>query len=241
MIITSDLLGKGLYSPHDAALYARVTTQTMKRWIYGDKRGEAVVDPQISSESDKIVTFLDFVQALAIRRIRHERRIPLAKIREAYFRARDEFKVQYPLALDSTRIGLFGPPNDPLKQNIWICLNKDEEESQEYFQLTGNASGNKLIAEVIRTYSYRLHYDEKGLADRYCAYQVPELGEVIMDPKIRFGEPFVSSCDYTTRTLYDAYRTEGSVERAADIYGTKPEDIALAVEFYDHLKPPSAA
>lgn len=241
MIAAKSLLGVGLYSPTEAALYARVPTRTLNRWIYGDKTGDQVIIPQIGGQNgDRVVTFLDFVQALAIRRIRHERRVSLPKLREAYFRARDEFKVPYPLALDSTRIGLFGPPEDPTRQEVYICLEKSEDAVKQYFQLTGKKHGNQLIGEVVTTYSRRLIYDERGLAARYIAYKTDD-GKVIMDPEVRFGEPYFEDVGYTARTLFDAYQSEGSVARAAEVYGVAPGLVELAVEFFDYLRPPSAA
>ena len=57
------LLGIGLYAPSEAAFYARVSTQLMTRWIHGNKQGSPVVEAEIARSNDKIVTFLDFVQA----------------------------------------------------------------------------------------------------------------------------------------------------------------------------------
>ena len=63
----------------------------------------------------------------------------------------------------------------------------------------------------------------------------------MMDPQIRFGEPYAEDIGYTARTLFDAYQSEGSVTRAAEVYGVSPKLIELAVEFFDYLRPPSAA
>ena len=57
--------------------------------------------PQMDSEH-RVVTFLDFVQALAIRAIRQHHHISLDKIRTAIDRAENEFKVQWPLARKHT-------------------------------------------------------------------------------------------------------------------------------------------
>lgn len=244
MVATAkSLLGVGLYSVSEAALYARLPTRTFNRWVYGDTTGEQVIVPQLfdlESDDDKVVTFLDFVQALAIRRIRQERRVSLPKLREAYFRAKHEFRVPYPLALESTRIGLFGPPEDPTKQEVFICIEKTEDAVRQYFQLTGKKYGNQLIGEVVTTYSRRLIYDVSGLATKYIAFKTDD-GTILMDPEIRFGEPYSEDTGYTARTLFDAYQSEGSVDRAAEVYGVDPALVELAVEYFDYLRPPSAA
>jgi uncharacterized protein (DUF433 family) len=240
MVTADKLLGVGIYSASEAALYARIAPNLMARWVFSTSQGSSVIEPELGDTEEKIVTFLDFVQALAIRRIRQERRIPLTKIRDAYFRARDKYGVKYPFALQSTRIGLFGPPDDPSRQEIFICLDKDEKEAQTYFQLTGKKRDNQLIGEVVRTYAQRLVFDPgTGLALRYIAYPTGGVAaeQIIMDPAIRFGEPYFKSSGYTARTLFDAYRSEGTPERAAAIYGVSKEEVELAIEYFDFLKP----
>lgn len=64
--------------------------------------------------------------------------------------------------------------------------------------------------------------------------------KIVMDPMHRFGEPFFEDIGYTAQTLFDAYRSEGSVQRAADVYGVDPLFVTLSVEFFDFLQPPSA-
>ena len=99
----------------------------------------------------------------------------MQNIRDAYFRARDEFKTPYPFALDSTHIGLFGPPDEPKKQVIWICVGEDEEGTRKYFQLTGKKHHNQMIGEVVRSYAYRLVFDDTTkLAKKYLAYPTVE-------------------------------------------------------------------
>ncbi|MCC6123350.1 MAG: DUF433 domain-containing protein [Pirellulales bacterium] len=247
MVAATDLLDVGLYSPSEAALYARVKTNLMNRWIFGTKQGSSVILPQLGppeNSEEKDVTFLDFVQTLAIRRIRLEHPgIPLQAIRNAYFRAKEYYKVPYPFALSNTRIGLFGPPEDPKRQVIWLCLEENEEGVKKYFQLTGKKYNNQMIGEVVRTYAHRLVFDDTTkLACKYIAYPTTRNAEevIVMDPKFRFGEPFFESCGYTARTLFDAYRSEGSPERVAAIYGVKPEQVELAIEYFDYLRPSAA-
>ncbi len=70
-----------------------------------------------------------------------------------------------------------------------------------------------------------LDYDANGYAVLYRAFifrdQIIEL-----NPKIRFGAPCVASSGYSAETLWRAAVTEGSIEKAADLY----EVPAAAVE-----------
>jgi uncharacterized protein (DUF433 family) len=244
MIQAEKLLGVGLYSPSEAALYARVRPQLISRWVYGtqgDRASDPVFEPELGTTEEKIVTFLDFVQALAIRRLRNERHVSLQKIREAYYRAKKEHGVKHPFATEGVRVGLFGPLDRPDRQVVFICFEKDEERAQKFFQLTGKKHGNQLIGEVVMTYARFLEYDPKTqLACRFTAFKSDD-GQVTMDPQVLFGEPFIEATGYTAHALFGAYQTESTIERAAKIYGVEPSQIQLAIDYFDYLNLPAAA
>src|SRR5687768_6967785 len=93
-----ELLGLGLYTPAEAAMYARVPTSTVSRWIHGTTGGLPAVRAQVPASDEKVVTFLDFIQSLAIRAIRTTRKVPLNKIRETVERAHEQYGIEYPFA-----------------------------------------------------------------------------------------------------------------------------------------------
>lgn len=86
MVAAETLLGVGLYSPSEAAFYARVRPQLLSNWVCGTKTTEPVIERQLLDASKRIVTFLDFIQTLAIRRMRLHSHVSLQKIREGYQR-----------------------------------------------------------------------------------------------------------------------------------------------------------
>ena len=83
MLATPELLtaGTGLYTLPEAALYSRLHPAVLGRWLFGNKSGGRVLSPQIADDEQRAVTFLDFVQALAVRSIRQQHRLSLDKIR----------------------------------------------------------------------------------------------------------------------------------------------------------------
>lgn len=215
------LLGIGLYTPSQAALYARVSTPLMTRWLWGTKSAEAVVRPQLGQEQDRTVTFLDFVQAMAIRSIRIEHRVSLQKIREAVDRASLDYGVEYVFARKHKTF-LFGG-------DVIIKLNDDE-----YVQVTGTHAHNHMITEVVELYMRDLTFDASGLASSFEAYNWKDL-TVTMDPARRFGEPLIQSCGYSAQSLWEAARSEGSCAAASEAYGVRPDEVELACRYYDHL------
>jgi uncharacterized protein (DUF433 family) len=223
------LLGIGLYTPPEAAFYARLQTRTINRWLYGNKAGKKVVSTQLAATGDeKIVTFLDFVQSLAIREIRSRHsRVDLDKIREAVDLA-EERGIPYPFAVKHTAY-LFG-------DNIVLKINN------QLIQASGSSRKNLVMKEVAQLYLKDLSFaPDTGLADAYTAWHGRSGKRVVMNPRIRFGEPVVESCGYTAQTLWEAYEIEGGIDEAADAYGVTKDEIELALEYQDHLLNNTAA
>jgi uncharacterized protein (DUF433 family) len=228
MILTADqYLGIGLYTVDEAALYARVPSKTMSRWLFGDKQGRSVLDPAISS-SERIVTFLDFVQALHIRQIRTdtECKISLAKIREAIETARSTYGVKYPLAMEHTTF-LYG-------KELIIRLRDDQ-----FVQLSGPHKHHQMISQIVRVYMKDLTFNAEGLAEKYRAWKFGSF-DVQMNPAIRFGEPLLPTCGYSAQTLWEAAKVEGSIEAAAENYGVSPEEVEVGYRYWEQLQIPKA-
>lgn len=235
MIAESKLqLGIGIYTPAEAAFYARIRTKTLNRWLYGDSAGDPVVDPQLGRDSDRVVTFLDFVQALAIRAIRTQYNVPLTRIRKAVDKAKREFGIQYPFATQHTTY-LMTDGRGPGAGELVIRV-KGRDDHDKLIQLTGRSSGNYLMKEIAEPFLDDLHFDsETGLAMDYSPFRSSKY-TIKLDPQIRFGEPIVSPSGYTAQSLYDAIISEGGIDAAAKAYDLEKEAIHLAYDYIDHLK-----
>jgi uncharacterized protein (DUF433 family) len=56
-----------------------------------------------------------------------------------------------------------------------------------------------------------------------------------MNPKVRFGEPILDNSGYTPEALFEAAKTEGSIEDAARNYGVDIDQIKICVDYFDYL------
>ena len=226
-------IGLGIYTPAEAARYARVHTATLARWIHGDDRGRAVVDAQLSGDQDRIITFLDFVQALAIRAIRTRHRLPLSKIRDAVSYTRQRLGLTYPLARKHTTYLFRG--------DLYVRLETENEEEfiTDYMQVSGIGKDQLAHAKVIELYMENLSFDATGLASTYRPFEYKDR-VVVMDPQRRFGQPMLDSCAYTIEALIGAVDTEGGIDAAAAAYGVEREDVLAAIAYDDYLRGPSA-
>jgi len=223
MITAEKSIGIGIYSPAEAAFYARVRTQNVNRWLFGDAKGEPVVIPQFDSQADdKIVTFRDFVQVMAVRAIRTMYpKISLQKIRKAVDLCKEQLGIEHPFAVDH-RTFVF--------DNREIVL----EVRDKLIQISGKHSRNLLLGPIAELYMTRIEFGEDGFAAKYRAWGGDDC-PIVIDPRRRFGEPVVTSCGITAQTLWEASIVEGGLEAAAAAYGIRKEEVAAACDYYDHL------
>jgi len=233
--VTENKLGVGVYTLQDAALYARVSSRLLSRWFIGTNRWSSALDPSFDPE-DRQVSFLDFIQALAVRQVRIKHKIPLAKIREGVERAKREYDLPYPLARRRT-IYVFG-------KELYIFQREDE-----FTKITGIDRNQKMLTKVVELYMKDIGFDEvTGLAesyitDRYVAdvAGVSEQRIIKMDPRFSFGEPIVTHCHYSARGLWEACEAEGGFDEAARVYGIDQIDVEAAYRYYNSLLYASAA
>lgn len=220
--------GRGLYTSKEAAFYARMPTVTMNRWLQGSRNGERVIRPEAfggPGEHDKFLTFMDFVQALAIRAFR-TCKIPLQKIRTAVNNAADRYGVEHPFARSHV--------------TFWDGTDIHIEISDGLLtQVTGKQIGQGSFKKIVEVYLRDLNFNDEGVADSYRAFSWND-AEIMMNPKIRFGEPIVLSCGYTAQSLWQASITEGSIEAASRVYGVAVEEAEAAYRYYDFLQAKAA-
>ncbi len=218
-------LGIGLYTPAEAALYARVRTQTLNRWVFGDARNSGVVEAQIANANERTVSFLDFVQTMAIRAIRSQFDVPLQKIRKAVDIASETFDTKYPFAM---RHKTFVIREGSAAGELVL------EREGHHVQISGKNKKQHLFGEIAELYMDQVQFGPDGLAAGYTAWGTgPDT--IQMNPHIRFGEPIVADCGYSAHALWEAVRTEGGISAAADAYGVPENKIRLACSYFDHL------
>jgi len=215
-----DRIGTGLYTIAEAALYARVSERKLCRWLFGSTEGRAVFQPQFGSQ-EKLISFLDLVQSLAIREIRLMHKVELPKFRQAIKKAKGTYQVDYPFA----------------REHFTYLLGKElviKLGEGKYVEVSGKHSGQPLITGIVETYLQDLTFSGSGLADSYKIFTSPDQVEIIMNPDRRFGEPLLPS-GYSAKCIWDAIKTEGGIENAASAYGISEEESMAAYKLFDHL------
>jgi uncharacterized protein (DUF433 family) len=219
-IVEAATRGVGIYSIPEAARYARMNVNTLRHWFVRSEDRCALRESEIDSEEFKAISFVDFVEALAVRSLRVHYNIPLQRIREALQEAKERYNIQHLFARKEHKPVLIG-------KELHILFQDDPASP---VQVTGRLKGQKSFQECIQVYMRDLDFDDKGLAKVYKAYRFGEQ-DVVMNPKVHFGEPVLLSSGYTAHTLYRAAIAEGSIERAAFLYEVPPEAVEAAYRY----------
>lgn len=179
--------------------------------------------PQAAATSERVLSFLEFVEALAVRTLRRDYNIPLPKIRDAVTRAERDYGMKHIFARRHRTV-LFARE---------IFIYPDGQESP--VQVSGRNPNQVGIRPVIEPHQRDLSFDDQGLTRLYRAF-VYGACSVIMDPTVRFGEPYVESCGYTAKTLRDAVHSEGGVPEAAKAFGVAEDEVEVAYRYFDSLE-----
>jgi uncharacterized protein (DUF433 family) len=220
--LTTDVpLGTGAYTVNEVACFARMHSVTVRRWFSGNNMGKAIM-PDDSPKG--FLTFIDFVQALAVRNLRVNHHVALSTIRESLQYAKKEFGLDHPFArrhltyLDGRQI-LIRPDTAPIA-----------------LQATGRGKGQHVMKPILETYLLDISFDpDSGLAKRYLAYQFKDR-RVLMDPDVQFGQPYVESAGISARRLAEAVQEEGGFVAAAEAFGVDIDDVVTAHRFIDELR-----
>lgn len=215
-------IGTGAYTVHEVACFARMHTVTVRRWFFGTNMGKPVVAENKSS--DRFLTFIDFVQALAVRNLRINYHVALPTIRESLDYAKKEFNWHHPFAtrhatyLDGKKI-IIHPPgmSAPL-------------------HAAGRGKGQQVMKPILEAYLREISFDPaSGLATQYVAFEYKH-ARVLMEPTKHFGQPYVESAGITAKRLSDAVAEEGGFEQAAGAFGVEVDEVIAAYRFIDDLQ-----
>lgn len=216
-------LGVGLYTAAEAARYVRARPEAITRWVHGNTQGDRVVRPQFSNTEDRLITFIDMVQALSIRAVRTQAsRIPLPTIREAVKKAEEIHGIQFLLA---RRHKLYY-----FEKSIFVEL----EGSDEIVGITRQDVGQRLLRPIVEPFLDEIDFGKNGLAETWTPMSSDGLS-IKLDPKLRFGQPIVAPLNILASTLADAVVAEGSIEAAADAHCVDRKAVVLALKYLDSL------
>lgn len=218
----------GLYTMAEAAMYARIHPKTLNNWLYGNKGRGALRQSIIPKDEGKFLTFLEFVEALAIRNLRKNYNVPLQRIRDAIEHAKRAYNIDYPFANRDHQTFRIG--ND-----LHIILKGEET----LIQLSGKGKGQESMRPCLEQFMYDLEWDESAMACAYVAYRYSADKrniKITMRPTQYFGTPIVEGTGYSALTLWEAALAEGSEKKVAEYYEIDTDSVIAACRYCEGLQ-----
>jgi uncharacterized protein (DUF433 family) len=210
-------VGLGVYTLQEASLYAQISSRKLSRWVFGSGQHSPVFDSQLYA--DRLVSFYDMVQAMAVDRAR-AKGIPLRKVRLAIERAQADYNIPLPLAY---RHILY------FDRELHIQL-----DGQRIVELSGPVRGQTMMEKIMEPFMELLCFDEKGLAQTYMPFE--KYGRrIILNPKRQFGQPIVEGVGYRADILANVCRIEGP-EAVMEEFNVESDDVNIAVDYMNSLK-----
>ena len=226
------LIGVGLYTPREAARFTKLRTGTFNRWFYGDAQGQPALKPRFDSTAeDRVVTFWDLIQALAVRRVRTSpmgKRISLQHIRDVVGEC-EGMGITSPFARRHTLYWF--------SDRLILRTDDSRTGGEQYIGLSAGVDKDQLYhGAIIRPYLEDVYYGSDKMARRWTALSSANY-RVVLDSDRRFGMPIIEPDGVLVSALVDAIESEGSTQQAARAFDIKPEAIDLAIKYQEYLSP----
>ncbi len=217
-----DLLGAGIYTVPDAARLLRVSHQKVRGWVAGYPRTKAppIIRNEVGVLNNRLaMSFINLMEARFI----------------AYFASFNVHVTAIRYMAEEAKSFLQHP--HPFATNAIFTT-----DGRKIFAAAAEHTGDKWLYDlraknwalyeiVVQSLKKGVIFDPKGVAATW--FPRDELApNVILHPKIAFGQPVLKDNGVPTRALFDAFHAEGETyETVAHWYDVPPEQVEEAVRF----------
>lgn len=208
--VNTSLLDDRRYSIRDVVSYADVPFGTLWSWTHGKR-------PVIETpRGNRQWSFTNIVEARVLRALRVNERIDLDKVRSAVTYLRKQWKVEHPLAHQKF-----------LTDGVNLIFEGDG-------QMIDASDGGQILFRDVVAHNLRDVIYEKHVAMRLSLDGDRKL--VLIDPRVRFGQPFLANSSVPIEVLARRRRLGETVKSIAWDYELKPKDVSHAIEVHEQLR-----
>lgn len=213
------ILGRGIYSPREAARLIGGTSQEVLRWT----RGSGASDPiwrahyQFLGDTTEI-SFLDMIELRVVRALRL-RDISLQAIKYAIALATEKFLVERPLS------------SLAFKTDGAEVLMDAVEHDGELTSLSKRHPGQKVFRKIVDQSVSGLEYDGNQLARWRPTYAE----HVVIDPTRTFGAPILDEVGISTGALHREWKVRPDFKRLSRAYEISVVLVRDAIDFEEYL------
>lgn len=209
-----------LYSIGEVAHHLRIPPSTVRAWVKsrgGSAPFRRVIVPDDDGSGSRL-SFRNLVEVHVLSSIRGER-IPLPKVREAIGLLRQWHDTDHPLA----DVQLHADATDLFVRHLDAFL-------------AVTRGGQAAIGPVVDRYMKRIERDEAGLLERLYPFVDGDDRIVAIDPRRRFGKPYLVGAGVETSAVLSRYRAGDSIAALARDFDTTEDEIKGALRFESALQ-----
>ena len=208
-VMTSTLLGRGIYDPTEAARLARVHPETIARWTTGK-------NPLVRPSFERFFDFEDLVSLLVIAQL-WRRSVPTDEIRLGITSLQQELGVERPLAHEEA------PQKLATVGRAFFANFGEWADVGKGFQL----AFLPMIEPILRP----LEYDSAGMANLWRPVEM-----VTAAPAVQAGTPCVEATRIPTKTIDGLIRVGEDKDDIAFDFDLEIEQIEAALRFEAALR-----
>ena len=214
----------GFYTPREAARLLHLpSARVIRSWLGGHTHSDA--GPIIKRQYDPIedVHEVGFLDLMEIRFVHHfrQQKISLQSLRRAAANARKELQQEHPFATSNVKF-----MSD--RKDIFLHTAKETGDNFLLNLMTNQIEIYEAIEQIL---AKGVTFDPKSaIARRFVP--VSECSNVIVDPRIAFGQPVIAPRFVPTATLFALWKAEdGNYKIVADWFHISRDQAEEAVEF----------
>jgi hypothetical protein len=221
-----ELVGKGLYSPAEAARLMQTPARKVRRWLYGvrdrsrgiQRRLDPLTEAVFSLATGEYLTFEGFIELLAIRAFRNAG-VSMSTVRRAHEKAKIRYATSHPFAARP-----FFTDGKTIFAELAEALSEDRIDKLE------ELSRSQLAFErIIGPSLLNIDFSENR-ASRY--WPKGHGADVVIDCKRQFGKPIDPISGVPTSVLAHAYIAQSDDAAAvARWYDVTEKAVRDAVSF----------
>jgi uncharacterized protein (DUF433 family) len=224
---TAFIIDDPAYSVSEAARILGLPKATLKAWTFGQASGGGrrfLPVIKAADRSARLLSFANLCELHVLSAIRRNHKIPLPRVRASLDYVQKK--------LDSDR---------PLLDRDF-CTNGIDLFVQHAAKLLNvSQQGQEALRGDFELALARIERDKQGAPIRLFPFSrsTPAAGEqprtVVIDPRLAFGRPVISTIAIPTGIIVDRFRAGDSLAEMAGDYGVAEADIEEALRFEQRL------
>ena len=216
MPLDDAILGKGVYTPKEAARLVGTSAQQVLRWTRGSGPNEPLWTAHYQFLDDDVteISFLDLIEIRVVSALRRAS-ISMQSIRFAISFAREKYGIQRPLASQS------------FKTDGGEILMEAVERDGDYVSLSRARPGQKVFREIVSQSLNDLEY-EGEIAARW---RPKKYSAVVIDPARHFGDPILDVYGVSTGIINEEFKEFGDLDYLSKIYEVPKKFLLACVDF----------